>query len=111
LVENPKKVGGIENKYAWTAYFKMADKKDNIKKYVRKVRFILDESFPLPEVTMTKPPFEHSNKGWGPFSIGIVVFFNPATGKKDNLVVEHMLNVKKGGGKKQIRVVFDKTKI
>ena len=51
------------------------NKNDNIKKYVRKVKFILDESFPLPEVTVSKPPFEHSNKGWGSFAIGIVIYF------------------------------------
>ena len=44
--------------------------------YISKVEFVLDESFPEPLITLTKPPFEIYQSGWGQFIIGIRIHFH-----------------------------------
>ena len=65
--------------------------------------FNLDETFPLIENPVTKPPFEYSNIGWGEFAVGIHIYFKARTGKKEVLKIDHMLDFE-NGSKKLYRV-------
>ena len=69
-----KKVASTEA-YAWCVYTRGARGED-ISKFVRKVVFELDPSFPEPVRTVDKPPFEIHEVGWGQFAIGIKVYFH-----------------------------------
>lgn len=48
---------------------------EDISRFVTKVEFELDPSFPEPVVTVYKPPFEMHEVGWGQFPINIKLFF------------------------------------
>ena len=60
--------------YAWCCYARGKDDED-ISRFVTKVEFELDPSFPEPVVTVTRPPFEMHQVGWGQFPIKITLFF------------------------------------
>ena len=64
--------------YSWCVYTRGAHGED-ISKFVKKVVFELDPSFPEPVRTTEKPPFEVHEVGWGQFAIGIKVYFHDAS--------------------------------
>ena len=50
------------------------------------VEFQLDASFPEPRITLTKPPFEIHQSGWGQFTIKVFIHFHePLTYKSVEL--------------------------
>ena len=60
--------------------------------YITKVEFMLDESFPEPNITLTKPPFIIHQKGWGQFTIRIRLhFIEPTVNKPIELNKELVL--------------------
>ena len=44
--------------------------------YVSRVEFILDESFTDHLISISTPPFEIHNSGWGQFTIGLRIHFH-----------------------------------
>jgi len=66
--------------YAWCCYVRGKDGED-ISRFVSKVEFELDPSFPSPIYTVHKPPFQMHEVGWGQFPISIKLFFRDPTCK------------------------------
>jgi len=60
--------------YAWCCYVRGKDGED-ISRFISKVEFELDPSFPDPVYTVYKPPFQMHEVGWGQFPINIKLFF------------------------------------
>ena len=52
---------------------------------IRSVTYILDETFEPPRVTLTKPPFLLTRKGYEEFTIGVKINY-----KKGYTVVKHV---------------------
>lgn len=67
-----------EKMYAWCCYVRGRDGED-ISKFISKVEFELDPSFPEPVITVTKPPFYMHEVGWGQFPINIKLYFADPT--------------------------------
>ena len=61
--------------HAWCCYVRGVDGED-ISKFIKRVVFELDPSFPEPKISIETPPFEVHQVGWGQFSIGIKLFFH-----------------------------------
>ena len=61
--------------HAWCCYVRGTENED-ISKFIKKVVFELDPSFPEPKISIENPPFEVHQVGWGQFSIGIKLFFH-----------------------------------
>lgn len=64
---------------------------EDISRFVTKVEFELDPSFPEPVVTVSKPPFEMHEVGWGQFPINIKLFFADPTCKPVETVKDLVL--------------------
>ena len=60
--------------HQWSVYVRGAQGLD-ITHFVSRVVFALHPSFDVPERTLTAPPFEVHESGWGEFEIGITVHF------------------------------------
>lgn len=83
-----------EKLYAWCCYVRGRDGED-ISKFVSKVEFELDPSFPEPVITVTKPPFYMHEVGWGQFPINIKLYFadpscKPVETVKDLILFDDM---------------------
>ena len=83
-----------EQLYAWCCYVRGKDGED-ISKFISKVEFELDLSFPEPVITVTKPPFEMHEVGWGQFTINIKLYFKdpsckPIEAVKDLILFDDM---------------------
>ncbi len=76
--------------YAWCCYVRGLDGED-ISKFVSKVEFELDPSFPEHLITVTKPPFYMHEVGWGQFPINIKLFFADPTCKPVETVKDLIL--------------------
>lgn len=61
--------------HVWTAFLRPFDPNDDISLYVKRVQFKLHESYSNPIRTVTKPPFEVTETGWGEFDIAMKVRF------------------------------------
>jgi len=64
-----------EQLYAWCCYVRGQDGED-ISRFVSKVEFELDPSFPQPIITVTQHPFQIHEVGWGQFPINIKLYFH-----------------------------------
>ena len=60
--------------HSWSVYVRGAQGLD-ITHFVSRVVFALHPSFPEPNRTLTAPPFEVHESGWGEFEVGITVHF------------------------------------
>ena len=58
----------------WCCYVRGLNGED-ISKYITKVEFELDKSFPQPNITISKPPFQIQEAGWGQFTINVKLYF------------------------------------
>jgi len=92
-------VPGSTNSHSWTAFVKLADEEEDIRKYIRKVVFKLHPTFRNPQREVRSPPFEVSCLGWGVFSIPITIYWQPWL-EMAPTEVEHFLNFN-GNGKWQ----------
>ena len=60
--------------HQWTVYLKPY-KNEDMSAYVKKVNFKLHDSYSNANRTVTKPPYEVTETGWGEFEIVIKVYF------------------------------------
>ena len=60
--------------HQWTVYVKPYRNED-MSAYVKKVNFKLHDSYSNPNRTVTKPPYEVTETGWGEFEIVIKIYF------------------------------------
>jgi hypothetical protein len=96
------------NSHHWCAYVRLADKNENINKYISKVTFELHPTFTNPKRERTKAPFQASCIGWGTFTIPITIEWNPVLGM-NNTKVEHYLSFERNGDHSTFEVIVDKT--
>jgi len=61
--------------HTWTIYVRPFDHTEDMSAYVKKVQFKLHESYAESVRTVTKPPFEVTETGWGEFEINIKIYF------------------------------------
>lgn len=61
--------------HEWTVYVKPFINED-MSNFVKKVTFKLHESYANPSRSVTKPPYEVSETGWGEFEVQIKIHFN-----------------------------------
>ncbi|KAI1712373.1 YEATS family domain-containing protein [Ditylenchus destructor] len=61
--------------HSWTLYVRALDEEECISNYVRKVEFVLHNSYQNPLRVIDKPPFELSETGWGGFDVQMKLFF------------------------------------
>ena len=95
LVENPRQVGKdkeLTNKHEWNMFVRIADKNENIKNYISKVKYGLHPTFGVTEEVVKSAPFEMKKIGWGTFEIPIEIHFRKETGKKEPIVLSHYLS-------------------
>lgn len=62
--------------HSWTVYAKPFQENEDMSVYVKKVQFKLHESYTDALRTVTKPPYEITETGWGEFEIIIKIYFN-----------------------------------
>ncbi|KAL9657248.1 hypothetical protein ABK040_011470 [Willaertia magna] len=74
----------------WICYVRGLSFDDDLS-FIHKVEFHLHETFDNPIRTITKPPFELEEIGWGEFSIRIMIYFHPSSGEEP---VELLHNLK-----------------
>ena len=60
--------------HSWTVYVKPY-KNEDMSSYVKKVNFKLHDSYTNANRTLTKPPYEVTETGWGEFEIVIKIYF------------------------------------
>lgn len=61
--------------HSWTVYVKPFDEKEDMSSFIKKVQFKLHESYSDALRTVTKPPYEVTETGWGEFEIIIKIYF------------------------------------
>jgi len=61
--------------HTWSVYVKPFDEKEDMSTYIKKVQFKLHESYSDALRTVTKPPYEVTETGWGEFEIIIKIYF------------------------------------
>lgn len=61
--------------HTWTIYVKPYNSIEDMSAYVKKVQFKLHESYTESVRTVTKPPYEVTETGWGEFEIIIKIYF------------------------------------
>lgn len=61
--------------HTWTVYVKPYLENEDMSAYVKKVQFKLHESYTDAMRTVTKPPYEITETGWGEFEIIIKIYF------------------------------------
>jgi len=61
--------------HTWTIYVKPYNPVEDISQYVKKVQFKLHESYTESVRTVTAPPFEVTETGWGEFEVIIKIYF------------------------------------
>ena len=66
--------------HQWTVYLKPY-KNEDMSAYVKKVNFKLHDSYSNANRTVTKPPYEVTETGWGEFEIVIKVYFQVRNNK------------------------------
>ena len=66
--------------HQWTVYLKPY-KNEDMSAYVKKVNFKLHDSYSNANRTVTKPPYEVTETGWGEFEIVIKVYFQVGSNK------------------------------
>ena len=87
LIANPKTVTKdktkLKNENEWTMYVKFADKSIQANLLIEKVRYHLHEDFGAKyqdAKAVSDSTFEITHRGWGVFTIPIVVYFRRETG-------------------------------
>jgi len=63
---------------------------DDLSYFIKRVVFKLHETYPTPNRTVDKPPFEISETGWGEFEIQIRITFIPEAGEKPLTLFHHL---------------------
>jgi len=61
--------------HTWTIYVKPYNSMEDMSAYVKKVQFKLHESYTESIRTVTKPPYEVTETGWGEFEVIIKIYF------------------------------------
>lgn len=64
--------------HQWTVYLKPYNNED-MSNWVKKVHFKLHESYANANRTITKPPYEVTETGWGEFEVVIKLYFHDPT--------------------------------
>jgi len=75
--------------HAWTVYLKSYENED-MSVFIKKVQFKLHNSYAVPVRTITKPPYEVRETGWGEFDVEIKIFF--ADNVERTITLFHPLN-------------------
>ena len=98
------------NVHKWCAYVRLANKNDNIAKYISKVAFQLHPTFANPKRVKTSPPFQVSCRGWGVFLLPITIEWREELGL-ENTEVKHFLSFDGNGDYSALEVagVVNKT--
>ena len=94
--------------YAWCCYVRGHDGED-ISRFVSKVEFELDPSFPEHIINVKKAPFYMHQVGWGQFPINIKIFFadpscKPVEAVKDLILFDELIAPTK---RPVVREVYD----
>lgn len=76
--------------HKWCCYVRAVSGED-LSRFIAKVEFQIDESFPVPNIQISKPPFEIHQTGWGQFAIGIKLFFRDPIHKPVEVAKELIL--------------------
>jgi len=76
--------------HEWKVYVRPYENED-MGLYVRKVQFKLHESYTMPLRTVTNPPYEITESGWGEFEVVIKIFFQDVQEKP--LTFQHLLKL------------------
>lgn len=76
--------------HQWCVYLKPYEN-DDLSLYVRKVQFKLHESYTNQLRTVTNPPYEVAESGWGEFEVTIKIFFQDVSDRP--LVLHHPLKL------------------
>ncbi|KRX00943.1 hypothetical protein PPERSA_09549 [Pseudocohnilembus persalinus] len=94
----------------WKCFIQLADGGD-ISKYIRKVDFLLHESFAQPLVQVGKPPFQVTRRGWGYFTIVIKIYWKQWLSIQKPTEIEHELCFTNGGAKKHYTLKYNALKV
>ena len=97
---------GHENKHKWWAYVKLKDKLDE-SAFIKKVKFILDDTFEDSEIVRNFPPYEYIWRGWGEFEIPIHIYWQKWL-NTDTTVINHSLKFNEDGSHKIFVLTIDK---
>lgn len=76
--------------HRWVIYVRSPND-ENISEYIEKVSFSLHSSFAEPVRTVTKPPFEVTENGWGEFEAMIRIFFKDPS--QEPVDIHHVLRL------------------
>ncbi|KAI0638445.1 yeats family protein [Trametes polyzona] len=63
---------------------------DDLSYFIKRVTFKLHDTYPNPNRTVDKPPFEVSETGWGEFEITIRIMFVQESGEKSITFYHHL---------------------
>eukprot|EP00039_Didymoeca_costata_P019960 m.339535 g.339535 ORF g.339535 m.339535 type:complete len:218 (-) comp18854_c0_seq1:56-709(-) len=76
--------------HKWTVYLRSGVGKD-LSPFISKVTFKLHESFTKPNRTLTSPPYEVTESGWGEFEVQIKVHLNDPS--EQPIMMHHFLKL------------------
>lgn len=63
---------------------------DDLSYFIRRVNFKLHDTYPTPNRSIDKPPFEVSETGWGEFEVQIRITFTTEAGEKPLTFYHHL---------------------
>jgi YEATS domain-containing protein 4 len=69
------KKAAAEQTHEWTCYVRGVRPEIDVSPWVARVEFHLHPSFAVPIRSITAPPFQVTERGWGEFEVGIKVYF------------------------------------
>lgn len=74
--------------HKWMVYVRTdSDDENNISRYVKCVQFFLHPSYiPNDIVTVNKPPFQVTRRGWGEFPVRVQLYFKDARNKRFDVI-------------------------
>jgi YEATS domain-containing protein 4 len=76
--------------HQWCVYLKSYENED-LSMFIKKIQFKLHNSYGIPVRTITKPPYEVKETGWGEFDVEIKIFISDASNK--TVTVSHPLKL------------------
>jgi len=76
--------------HAWRVYLRPFENED-LSVFVKKVQFKLHNSYAVPIRTVTKPPYEVKESGWGEFDVEIKIYINDSPEK--SVILYHPLKL------------------
>eukprot|EP00698_Gefionella_okellyi_P017102 TRINITY_DN495_c0_g1_i2.p1 TRINITY_DN495_c0_g1~~TRINITY_DN495_c0_g1_i2.p1 ORF type:complete len:176 (-),score=17.43 TRINITY_DN495_c0_g1_i2:474-1001(-) len=93
-----------QSRHRWTLQIQTANGKP-VSDYIKKVIYELHPTFDLPEVEVTRPPFELVRRGWGTFEVKATIFLR----RPWNTVITayHYLQFTRNGGRTPFVVDLD----